>query len=281
MEITLENFKLLAYLEKIESKTFSITNFLESKNVTLFLLNNAAYSKKLNPLFTGFIAILIEALLSKPDTKSDLTLFLLNEYLSLNFDIDIRIKLMTQVRSKGGCLILGTQYIPKDKIQEQQLLDSSRYALYLFRIGDKETIQHLQYSFGDIFYEYINSNWSFNRSSTSSINIMNFSNTSGTTVGQSTNLHRRQFLTPEMLQSIDKFHHITFIPEENLLYLAYTPLISVDKSAQSFIKRNLSKFYLSYENKYHIDFDGNEFSEEKTLYFLNKYSQDEINDIYI
>lgn len=42
MEITLENFKLLAYLEKIESKTFSITNFLESKNVTLFLLNNAA-----------------------------------------------------------------------------------------------------------------------------------------------------------------------------------------------------------------------------------------------
>lgn len=276
MELAIEHFKFMRWLSGTAAPTFTIREFLAGSG-NLYLLNNAAYSKKLNPLFTGFVALLIEVLLSRSDTKEDLTLLLLDEYLSLKFDDDTRLKLLTQIRSKGGCLVIGTQYIPKDDKKAQQLLDSSKYAMVLFRINDNETVKHIVDTFGKT--QYLSTRQSHTKSS---------GNRSVTTTQD---VQERSFITTDMIQSMPPYHHITFIPESKTVYLGYTDLADLDKGNGNFVKRDLAGFYRSCYTKAPeaapevdadraIDGDGIEYSISATAAAMEKYEPEQLRDMY-
>jgi len=243
MVLAIEPLRLLAFIQTTNSKKiFSIRYFLDSSGSKLFLLNNPAYSVPLNALFVGFLSVITEALLSKPDTTDDISLLLLDEFISLKFNSETKTKVLTQIRSKGGALLLGAQFLPKDNKLEQQLLDSSRFALIFFRLSDVETVNHIQEMFGEI--EYIHYEQRYMEGKSSSFGIP-FNASSGSNEGLSidTSLQRRKFLKQDMLQSMPPYHHITFIPGDNVIYLGYTPLVPLKKLNLAFSQRDLSDFY--------------------------------------
>jgi hypothetical protein len=274
MELAIEHFKMMRWLQEQDAPPFSIKDFLAGTG-NLYLLNNAAYSKKLNPLFTGFVALLIEVLLSRPDTKTDLTLLLLDEFLSLKFDEDTRLKLLTQIRSKGGCLLIGIQYIPKDDKKAQQLLDSSKYALIMFRVNDHETVKHMIETFGKV--QYVAKRVTNSRAAKG-----------GGSRSVSRSVEERPFITTDMLQSMPPYHHLTFIPDQKIVYLGYTDLADLSKIGNNFEKRDLEGFYKAlYEKKETttmnetpepetnsdtgVDSEGVEYSISATSAALEKY----------
>ncbi|RXI48012.1 hypothetical protein CRU99_01770 [Malaciobacter mytili] len=233
MELAIESFKLFAWQSAQSGiKRFSLKEFINSKG-RLILLNNSSYSKKLYPLFTGFVAMLIELMLSKPDTKDDLTLLLLDEYLSLKFDEDVRLKLQTQIRSKGGCLFIGIQYIDMHDKKSKQLLDSSKYATLVFSVSDGETVQHLSTLFGNVIYE------KHKESKSHSSGGKNSSHSTTKSIEDKT----EPFITPKHIQSMPQFHHLTLIPEKEVFYLGYTPLVELENINEPFKKRDLTRYY--------------------------------------
>lgn len=267
MELVIDMFKFFEYQSNLKNiQTFTISNFLQS-NKTLFLLNNASISKKLNPLFTGFTAMLAEQLLSKADTKTDLTLFLLDEYLSLNFDKQTRNKLMTQMRSKGGCLMLGMQYLPKSDKEHQQLLDSSSYATLIFKLNDNETVKHMIDKLDENEYIAI--------------------------VDYKKETKKSKFITTEHIQSMPNYHHLTLLLSEKIIYLGYTPILS-DLSVKNanFVKAELKDFYDYKYCNHKKQFSEQEINDIANLYanaksddiakILNKYNitKDELLDLF-
>jgi len=244
MALAIETLRLLAFVATSNpKKQFSIRYFLSSSGSKLFLLNNPAYSAPLNALFVGFLSVITEALLSKPDTTEDISLLVLDEFLNLKFNPETKTKVLTQIRSKGGALLLGAQFLPKENKLEQQLLDSSRFALILFRLSDLETVNHIQEMFGEIEYTHYeqrltegkSSNWGF----------LPLGSGGGSSEGNSinTSLKRRKFIKHEMLQSMPQHHHITFIPENKIIYLGYTPIVKLEKINRAFVQRDLALFY--------------------------------------
>jgi hypothetical protein len=139
------------------------------------------------------------------------------------------------VRSKGGQVIIGTQYITQDK-KDKQLIDSSRYALMVFRIADADTIKHLGEMFGKMEYKETlrstNINPGASRGGSGSYGVT--PPTSGRSYTRSEQVRERQFLDPEKLQAMPAYHHITIIPSEGLAYLGYTKLAEVEKQNANF-----------------------------------------------
>jgi hypothetical protein len=246
MALAIETLRLLAFIATTNpKKQFSIRYFLSSSGSKLFLLNNPAYSASLNALFVGFLSVITEALLSQPDTTANLSLLVLDEFLSLKFNQETKTKVLTQIRSKGGALLLGAQFLPKENKLEQQLLDSSRFALIFFRLSDIETINHIQEMFGEIEYMHYGQSISEGESSNFGFGSGGFNIGSGHSEGTSINksLQKRKFIKPEMLQSMPQYHHITFIPEDKIIYLGYTPLVQLEKVNRAFVQRDLALFY--------------------------------------
>ena len=226
MELIIDLFEFFEYQSGLEGvKQFSFSEFL-SGNGTLFLLNNPSVSKKLNPLFTSFVGLLIEKLLSREDTKEDLSLLLLDEYLSLNFEKETRLKLLTQIRSKGGCTILGLQFMPKKDKEHEQLLDSSCYGTIIFKLNDNETIKHIIESMGEI--EYISYQESENGGKASSF---------------TKSTKNKKFLTTEHLQSMPQYTHLSLFLGEPIIYLGYTHLVELEAKYPNFIKADMKPFY--------------------------------------
>lgn len=273
---------LMAFQEHNGARRFTIKEWLET-DTRLFLLNNPAYAEKLTPLFTGFIAVLSSILLSKPDTKEDLTLMVLDEFFALKFDEITRSNLLTQVRSKGGCLIIGAQYMPlKDKAEQQQI-DSSRYAMILFQINDGETIKHVSGLFGSVEFMRtdvsVSEGTSKNSGSGGGSNLHGAgifaaplllaasaaggkSNSKSTNISTSERERKEDFLTPELLASMPQYHHITYIPSEKIVYLGYTEQAGLSVKNENFVSidsRSLRKFkkgaYVHIEDTDTIDED--------------------------
>lgn len=241
LELGLEYINLLAFQTKKANKKdlFSIYNWCSTENSRLFLLNNASYSKKLNPYFTGFLACVIEVLLSKPDTKTDLTLLLLDEYLSLKLDESVRLKLMTQIRSKGGCCVLGVQYLDANDKKQKQLIGSSTFAKVLFNVADDETVQSFVNAYGSVEWEKEKVSTSNSKSGGNS--MMNKSSSTSTTY--STEDKSTHFITHEMIKGLSNFRHITFIDELGIYYVGYTKQANLIKLNSHFDKRDLQEFY--------------------------------------
>jgi type IV secretory pathway TraG/TraD family ATPase VirD4 len=222
MDLVIELFSYMAWHSEQGKQSFTINKFLKGHG-TLFLLNNSSVATKLTPLFTGFLSLFTEILLSQSDTKENLTLILLDEYLSMSFEKQTRLKLLTQIRSKGGCLMLGMQYLPKHDMEHQQLLDSSSYAKLIFQISDNETINHIIDNISDITYVSLSEG-----SSKSNVGIMDSlvskeSASNGTSTNKSENT--KKLLSSSHLQSMPAYSHLSIISSEKILYLGYTEMV--------------------------------------------------------
>jgi len=239
MELVIELFIYMAWHSKQNKKSFTIKDFLRGDG-TLFLLNNSSVSTKLTPLFTGFISLFTEILLSQSDTKENLTLILLDEYISMQFEKQTRLKLLTQVRSKGGCLMLGLQYLPKHDKEHQQLLDSSSYGKLIFKLNDNETVSHIIESMGEITYV------SSSKSDTSSTNNSG-GIPSGGSIGKSTSYSEKnkRLLSAEHLQSMPEYSHLSIFPSSKILYLGYTQQVNLIVKNKNFDMLNQDDYYKS------------------------------------
>jgi hypothetical protein len=266
MELGIETFKLFAWQSAQSNiKKFTLKEFLNSKG-RLILLNNSSYSKKLYPLFTGFVAMLIEMMLSKDDTKEDLTLLLLDEYLSIKFDEDVRLKLQTQIRSKGGCLLIGVQYIEMQDKKAKQLLDSSKFATLVFNTADSETVQHLCQSFGNVIYEK-------QKESRTRTSAKESSSSRTVNIEDKT----EPFITPKHIQSMPEYHHLTLIPEKEIFYLGYTPLVELETINEAFEKRDLTGYYDFIYKKKNLHKDYTLEEKEVILQEVISLDKDSIN----
>lgn len=243
LELGLNTIKMMAhdgiYSDK---KPFSLNKWANSYDSRLFLLNNASYSKALNPYFTGFLACLIEILLSKPDTKSDFTLMVLDEYLSLKLDEDVRLKMLTQIRSKGGCLILGVQFLDANDKKQKQLIGSSTYAKFLFNVSDDETVDTFVKAYGNVEFEKDKISTSSSTSKNSGGGNSNSSSSSSST-SRSTEDKNLPFLTPQIIKGLTNYKHLTLIDEKQLYYVGYTKKVDFTNNNEMFVKKSLEPFY--------------------------------------
>jgi hypothetical protein len=282
MVLAIEMLRLLAFVATTHpQKQFSIRYFLSSSGSKLFLLNNSAYSAPLNALFVGFLSIITEALLSKPDTTEDLSLLVLDEFLNLKFDQETKTKILTQIRSKGGALLLGTQLLAKENKLEQQLLDSSRFALIFFRLSEIETVNHIQEMFGEIEYTHYEQSYNERKNSNWGIPIISIGGGNSESMNINTSLQKRKFIKPEMLQNMPQYHHITFIPEDKIIYLGYTPLVQLKKENHAFVQRDLTLFYKRPFNVVgNFPSQSHEYSIKKTLAALKGYDRNVRMKIY-
>jgi len=230
MKITFEFFDYINFCIQNGEKTFTIKEFLESKNRKLFLLSRDDQKSKLTPFYTGFLAAFIAVMLSQKDNKEDLTLFVLDEYLSFakNMDDETLEGLHTRIRSKGGCLLPGVQFFPSGDNEQltQKILNSANF-WFLFEGIDQFTLDKLNKIIGQVRYKK------------ATIDISKNINSNETYTSEKVDL-----INTTILQNLN-FEHITFIPSKGMLYRGYTPLIDdiFNKNKQYIKNKNITLFY--------------------------------------
>jgi len=284
-----EILQLMTYrIVILKKKTFSIYQLFQTKDVQVFLLNNSAYEKSLLPLFGAFMSTFINIMMSRADTKTDLTMLMLDEFLSLKIPEDEQNKLFTAARSKGCQTVVMSQFLKKTDEKLLQLIESSRYALLLFSIKDSFTLESMSKIFGKVTY------WQKIISSSSSMNLSNMnanakqdnddvqSNTSSITRNSNDTKTDIEFLSVTDITSIPPYHHITNISTDKITYLGYTPSVpsSVFENNETFIEINqdeILKFHYKSADKAYTNIlkevlsKGGDLAETKRL-------QDEENE---
>ena len=228
MKLTFEFFEYLNFCIQNGVKTFTIKKFLKSENTKLFMLVREDQKSKLMPFFTGFLATFVAVLLSRQDDKENLTGVILDEYLSFakNLDVNTLNNLHTQIRSKGGCLISGTQFLPEKDNKEiaQNILNSARY-WFIFETIDNFTLKKINETIGRVRYQKESKDRKSKRYRVEENDLINTS----------------------IMQSLGKkFEHITFVATKKILYKGYTPVVNLEKRNENFVKsENIKKFYQS------------------------------------
>jgi len=234
MKLLVEYLEYMNYLIQNGTKTFTISKFLRS-NKKLFLLNNPTYSEFLTPYFSAFIDSFTKIFMAEmSETKDNLTLFLLDEYLSLLplLSEESKTILHTLIRSKGGCMMPAIQYLPEDKKLKQQLLNSAEN-IYLFQTSDTSTAKEIKDIFGEVVYSSENRSESNNRDS-------GYQNSYSTA--------REYLLTDEILKEIgNDYSHITFTQSNQQLYKGYTKLLKRENKNKPFVMGSYIEFI---EDKY-------------------------------
>lgn len=211
MEMVVEFWQYLAWrVGDKNTKLYTIKEFLSMKSTNiLFLHYKDDQASKLVPYFAGFIATFSAIMLSSAEKKErdDLTLLALDEYITLakNLDENTLSGLHTRVRSKGGCLIPGVQYVAENNAKfVQNLMNSCEY-FFLFQLSDAFTIEKMNKVFGKQIYS-----------------ASRDENESQGDVFTSENFHRLK----------DSFCHITAQLSEGIVYKAYTPRVRLEKIAK-------------------------------------------------
>lgn len=245
MEQILEPLEIMTYqMQDPNQKSFTIKEFFKRKNQSKLILSNIAeYDKALKPLFGAFIACFTQIHVSMPDTKSDFTLYALDEYLNFvqNMDESTRKRIHTLIRSKGGMLVGGVQYLPINDKKLLEELTSSAFAWLYFSTIQPETADFFINSVKETEYSYEERNESYTDGKKS---------VSWQTKKESTHL-----LNSHILNGLgEDFSHITFIPQKQVLYKGYTPVVELTKRHEGFIKKDLTGFYeLKYKSHKKID----------------------------
>lgn len=236
MEAILEPLEIMAWqMQNPGQKSFKIKDFFAKKNQTRLILDNIPeYEKSLTPLFAAFTACLSLVHTSMPDSKTDFTLYALDEYLSFALIMDEASKkrLHTLIRSKGGILMPAVQYIPKDDKKLQQLLTSSAYAWIYFSVIEEETINLLKQSIGETEYVYMEENESRDSKNKKSKSY-------------STKNEKIHLVNNHLLNGLgDKFEHVVYLPNHQALYIGYTPQAELPTIAEKTIPVDLTPFYV-------------------------------------
>jgi len=245
MEQIMEPLEIMAYqMQNPNQKSFTIREFFKRKNQSKLILSNIAeYDKALKPLFGAFIACFTQIHVSMPDTKTDFTLYALDEYLSFvqNMDESTRKRIHTLIRSKGGILVGGVQYLPMNDKKLLEELTSSAFAWLYFSTIQPET--------ADFFIESINeTEYSFNERNESY-------NDGKKSISWQMKKDSTHLINTHILNGLgEDYSHITFIPQMQVLYKGYTPVVELTKRHEGFIKKDLSGFYeLKYKSNVKID----------------------------
>lgn len=230
MEQALEMLKLIRFQLQCGKKSFTINDFFKKKNQNkIFMVNVDKYSEVLKLYFGAFTACFAKMNLSQPDTKTDLTFYLLDEYLNLKMGDEAKLLLHTKVRSKGGCLICAMQALPSDD-KTKDLITSSAYAYYIFSVKNVETRRYFDEQVGE--YSYL--------------------------VRKKLNdrIEERE-VTKKILDwsEMDKLsrdnQHVMYIPSEGALFVGKSDFVDMPNTHQDFIRdENIDKFYQSLNEEY-------------------------------
>lgn len=228
LETAYEILQIMTYRIAVLNKpTFSIHEYFKKTDIQLFLLNNDAYEEELSPLFSSFTTTFISIGMSRADTKTDLSLNMLDEFLSLKLSNKSQKSLFTASRSKGFMNVIMAQYLNKSDEELLQLMENSRYALLLFSIQDTFTLETMSKNFDKVKYiqrmmtTSKGENIANSNNNTDEEKVVN--NTASITRNIQESKQETNVLSVSDIQGIPPFHHITFIPKERLLYLGYTP----------------------------------------------------------
>lgn len=266
MSLVTDVFVLLNYLiNEAGVPTFSVKEFFERKDgCRMFLARNSSgNSPTEKAFFTALVGVIDETLQMQPDIKpgisdrEDYTFFLLDEYLSMDFAPETEFSLLTRARSKGGCIVIGLQYMDMDKKKSQQLQDSSRFAFVCFQMAEGDSIDRIVKMFGTVEYKEYTESVSVSVSTqkgggNGGGGIGSLASAASGVLGQQSHsfsrskneaIHEKNFMRLEYVQSMDDYHHIMFIPSQGVVYLGLTDYEYVEESHEYFIKRDLSDFY--------------------------------------
>ncbi len=260
LQPVLDIFMLLAYLESKNYKKFSIYDFANSnQQKTIFLLLDPAHSKSVQPFTNALLSVLISVLLSKPDTKSDFTLFLLDEFLNIQIPEAVLIPLFTTSRSKGIQLVLASQYLPQDTHSNKltQLILNSRHILALFKITEPSTLELIKKNFGEIesVYSETNTSISFNTSESkekrkSIFSIPNINSSESYGMNTQEQLKRERKLILDELKILN-------LPEHHFIYVQASPLLICLAKIEKFFFEDKKK------NSYFEEIDLSDFYRER------------------
>lgn len=245
MESMIEPLEIMAWkMQNPKQKSFIIKDYFKKKNQTKLILDNISeFEKALTPLYSAFLSCVSQVHTSLPDTKTDFTLYALDEYLSLATIMDepSKKRLHTLIRSKGGILMPAVQYIPKDDKKLQQMLTSSAYAWIYFSVIDDETIDLFKKTIGEVEYSYQEENISYSKNSKNK--------------SFSTKNCKDFVIYNELINGLgENFEHLVYLPNHKMLYKGYTPQVELKTIAKKYIPIDLQPFYdMKYKSDNLID----------------------------
>jgi hypothetical protein len=153
--LVLEFLKFWAWRAKqIDTRFFTISDFFKSRDTMVLHSNN----RKIQSFYAGLLSVIIFEQSKQLDLKDrpeneqdDYTVYLLDEFLQVGLDTEARTKLHTFLRSKGGIPIIGTQKLPDNQKEADELVNSS-YGIILFQISDEKTRKYLEGAFDNVEY---------------------------------------------------------------------------------------------------------------------------------
>lgn len=289
INIALEILKIMHYQIVIEKrKTFTFNDFVNAENIQLFFVNNKQYEAKLTPYLNGLTATYINTIMAKDDTKTHLILNIFDEFLTMKIDEATRKTLLTATRSKGFCNLLASQYLVNDEKLIQDL-DSSRYALITFNVNDDFTLSKVASKLAE--QEYLSANSSESQEQNSKAQFGNGGNAGELDGGVfsilgsfipgmkknniSNSIAMTKVVLEQQLQSMPKYHHLTFIPSEEttvlsgidakryfkLMLFGYEKLMKNIVNKNDFLAKESGILYLGYTPQATLKFNNKSFEK--------------------
>lgn len=286
IQIALEILSVMHYQVTIERReTFTFYDFVRAQGVQLFFVNSKQYEAKLTPYLNGLAAAYINTVMAKEDTKDHLILNIFDEFLTMKVDVATRKTLLTATRSKGFCNVLAAQYLINDEKLIQDL-DSSRYALITFAINDKFTLNNVISKMSEAEAQVASSSPQQKQEQQ-----IQGDGSTGAGIGAafqifggvlsafgkknniSYSLGMTKVILEQQLQSMPKYHHLTFIPSEEvkviedldaqrffkLMLYGYDKLMGEVAAGQDFLAKDSGVLYLGYTPPASIESKGQDF----------------------
>lgn len=234
MEIVFPLLEILAFrMQDPKQPRFVIKDFFARKKQCKLILDNIQeHEKTLTPLFSAFVACMSQIHTSMPNSKTDFTLYALDEYLSFLkiMEESAKTRLHTLIRSKGGIMMPAVQYMPADE-DLKKLLTSSAYAWVYYSTIEDKTLDIIKNAISKVQYAYTEENESKDSKGDKSKSY-------------STRHEDAELISNDLLTGLaDKHEHIVFLPNHNILYKGYTPQANLKKRAEGSIPSNLDDFY--------------------------------------
>jgi hypothetical protein len=224
MEMIQEHF--ISQEKQLErgARTFTINDFKDDADIRLFLSNRAEFKSELTPYFTAFLSVMTVILSSKDDTKTDITLLMLDEYLSFVQGLreDTLTTLHTTLRSRGVMIVTAMQSLPQDPEKKALVWGNNRYFI-IYPIIDENTQKTVNSLVGQTIYSEKSESQNIEGRKSASENFKSSSadaieNLNYTTIGGA------------------NYAHITFVPTPNILYIGRNDLFKKEEIAEAFIK---------------------------------------------
>jgi len=234
LEININIFAKNALLSK---KKILITDFFSKRDTKLFLHNFQVNSNELTPFLTAFLTTLLKYQLTyfEKCEKEDYTIYLIDEYLTFFnlFDKNFRDNVHNLARSYGIVLLPAIQYLP---IKEENIgaLFANIENLFVFKLDEIKTIKKMQELFDKNQVKNFQNSHQKNKQNIESLEYTN----------QDMNL-----IDSNILKTLEKGEHITYILSKSILYKSYTKYIPVEEINRTFDEdKNIDEDLFKYEN---------------------------------